>query len=133
MTQQFIVSVPGRAQPLCIEADTYVTGGFDRDGVMFRKGAEVVAIVPAVDLVAKADSLPAFPDLSQFKGPDLMLPEPACLASFAEPVRALEPLPAQTSTSFHSWGVPAFWPFLSGCSLGLLGGIGMTLSHVGVW
>lgn len=133
MTQQFIVSVPGRAQPLCIEADTYVTGGFDRDGVMFRKGAEVVAIVPAVDLVAKADSLPAFPDLSQFKGPDLMLPEPACLASFAEPVRALEPMTAKACIGFSNRGVPAFWPFLSGCALGFIGGFGMALSHAGVW
>ncbi|WP_200627799.1 hypothetical protein [Pseudomonas sp. LAM2023] len=69
MTQQFIVSVPGRAQPLCIEADSYKYGGFEGDGVTPFKGESQVAIVPAVDLVATADCLPVFPALPQFMPP----------------------------------------------------------------
>lgn len=134
MTHKFIVSVPGRAQPLCIEADTYKPHGFESNSFSFRKGDEEVAIVPGVDLIARSSALPPFPELSQFCGSDLvMLPEPACLASFAEPVRALEPLPAQTSTGFSSWGVPTFWPFLAGGALGFIGGFGLALSHAGMW
>lgn len=133
MTHKFIVSVPGRAQPLCIEADTYKPHGFESNSFSFCKAGEEVAIVPGVDLIARSSALPAFPELSQFRGPDLVLPEPACLASFAEPFRALEPLPAQACVGFTSRGAPPFWSFLSGCALGLLGGIGMTLSHAGLW
>lgn len=127
MTHKFIVSVPGRAQPLCIEADSFCRDGWNDGDFSFRLGADVVAQFPVVDMVALAESLPAFPDLSQFRGPGLELPEPACLASFVEPP------PARIGAGFSGWGVPAFWPFLSGCALGLIGGVGLALSHAGLW
>ncbi len=127
MKQKFIVSVPGRAQPLCIEADSFDRDGWNDGGFTFRLGPDVVAQFPAVDMVAKAESMPAFPELSRFRGPDLVLPEPACLASF------VEPLPARIGVGISGWGVPAFWPFLSGCVLGLIGGAGLALSHSGLW
>lgn len=133
MTQKYIVSVPGRAHPLCIEADSFDRDGWNDAGFTFRRGADVVAQLPVADLVAKADSLPVFPDLSQFKGPDLVLPESVCLASLSEPVRALDPLPAQSFANLHSPSGLAFWPFLSGCLLGLIGGAGLALSHAGLW
>lgn len=131
MTHQYIVSVPGRAQPLCIEADSWK--GVGENGAMFFKGDGLVASLPKTDLIAHASALPAFPDLSQFKEPDLVLPEPACLASFAEPVRALEPLTAQSFATFHNPAGSAFWPLLSGSALGFIGGVGLALSHAGVW
>lgn len=131
MTHQYIVSVPGRAQPLCIKADSWK--GIGDTGARFFCGDEQVASLGTTDLIAKVSALPDFPDLSQFKGPDLVLPEPACLASFAEPVRALEPLPAQSFTTFHNPAGSAFWPFLSGSALGFIGGVGLALSHAGVW
>ncbi|WP_445677588.1 hypothetical protein [Pseudomonas putida] len=136
MTQKFIVSVPGRAQPLCIEADTYKPGGFEGDGVSFIKVAEVVAIVPAVDLVAKADCLPAFPDLSQFAAPTsarVELLEGVSIERIAEPVRGLDPEPLNTFVTHNRWGVPVFWPAFAGLMVGLVGGVGLALSHLGVW
>lgn len=131
MTQKFIVSVRGRAQPLCIEADAW-SGTVDR-GVAFFVGNEKVASLSDADLIAQSDCLPDFPALSQFRGPDLLLPEPACLAAYAEPVRGLEPLPVQAGSALKWLGVPAFWPFLSGGALGFIGGFGLALSHAGVW
>lgn len=129
MTQQFIVSVPGRTQPICIEADSYEGISGNVSGAKFIKDGEVVASLATTDLVARSTCLPAFPELEQFQAPDLALPDPACLASFAEPVRALEPLPAQTITSFNSCGVPAYWPFMLGGALGFIGGFALALSR----
>lgn len=136
MTQQFIVSVPGRAQPLCIEADSFDGIHGLAGGARFIKGGSVVACLASTDLVACATCLPAFPELAQFK------PAPVCAdlgyvygpgGTILEQGAALEPLPAKTCVGFSSLGVPAFWPFLSGCVLGLIGGIGLALSHAGMW
>lgn len=133
MTQNFIVSVPGRAQPLCVSADSFGPDGFNDRGVSFRKGAEVVARLPGVDLVVKADCLPEFPALSQFQGPDVLMAAPVCMGAASEPGCELEPLPAQTVTTFQGSGGPAGWPFLAGIGLGFIGGFGLALSHAGVW
>ena len=136
MTQKFIVSVPGRAHPLCIEADSFDRDGWNDAGFTFRRGADVVAQLPAVDLVAKADSLPAFPELEQFQSAPVCA-EPGYVygpgGTILEPGGALDPLPAKACMGFSSWGGPAFWPFLSGGALGFIGGFGIALSHAGVW
>lgn len=133
MTHKFIVSVPGRAQPLCIEADTY-RGGVE--GFSFHKGADLVALVPAVDLVAKSESLPDFPALSQFVPPAppfVELLEGMSIERTAEPVRGLDPVDTATYVTHNRWGVPVFWPAIAGLLVGLIGGVGLTLSHFGVW
>lgn len=134
MTQSFIVSVPGRAQPLCISADKFASDGLNDRGFTFVKGGEVVAQLPVVDLVAKADCFPDFPALSQFQGPaDVLMIEPTCVSAVSEPARELEPLPAQAVTTFHGSRGPAGWPFLAGIALGFIGGFGLALSHAGLW
>lgn len=133
MTQQFIVSVPGRSQPVCIEADAIERDDLNDAGVAFRKGGEVVARLPAVDLAARADCLPEFPDLSQFKpvAPDLVfLGEPGQVLQQGE---AIEPLPVRSSTAFCSSGTPAVWPLVSGFALGVIVGVGAVLSWAGAW
>lgn len=84
MTHKFIVSVPGRSQPVCIEADSYSRPS----GILsFVKGGEVVAEFPEYDLLARSSCLHAFLDLKQFQ-----VPEPAmCAATFIE---SDPPLPA---------------------------------------
>lgn len=132
MTHQFIVSVPGRAQPLCIEADSYSLGGFDGDGVSFRKGSDVVAIVPSVDLVARSTCLPEFPELSQFDGPATVLGS-VCVGPRVAPARGLKPLPPPPPMRMvfpSSW---PHWPLLVALSLGLVVGFGAALSHAGAW
>lgn len=127
MTHKYIVSVPGRSTPICIEADSYT--GISETGVRFFVAGDTVANVPAVDLIARSTCLPDFPDLSQFKGVDLASAEPMHL----EAGMTLDPLPPTSFTTFNGSSVPAFWPFLSGCALGFIGGFGMALSHAGGW
>lgn len=126
MTFKYIVSVPGRGQPVCIEADSW--SGVSDSGARFFKGTEVVATLAATDLIAKADSLPDFPALSQFQPVGQM-----CLAELAEPVRGLDPVSPVSHVTHNCWGVPTFWPFLSGAALGLIAGIGSLLSYQQVW
>lgn len=123
MIQKYIVSVPGRAVPLCVAADSFKLGGFDGDGVTFLKGIEAVAIFPAVDGVVQVDCLPDFPDLSQFKGPDAAFATLRGVTRLAEPVRGLDPLPAPKSVTHNHWDTPARWPFLAGLAAGALGGV----------
>lgn len=128
MTHQYIVSVPGRSQPLCVEADSYKPGGFDHDGVSFYKGNEVVAIVPAVDLVARSTCLPDFPELSQFQPPRVLGGVQAC--AVLEGGHKLPPPPPMRSGG----GVPGslfslVWPV----ALGLALGVGVTLSYLRAW
>lgn len=135
MTHKYIVSVPGRAQPLCIEADSFKEMlGVEGSAVFIKDGAVVASLI-STDLVANATCLPAFPELPQFHSAlancsDAFLElEPGMTC---EPVRALESLPAQASLGFGGWTVPPFWPFLSGGALGFIGGFGLALSHAGV-
>lgn len=125
MTQQFIVSVPGRAQPLCVSADSFERDSHNDRGFAFHKGNEVVARLPVVDLVAKAECLPDFPAISQFQGTDVLMT--------SKSVRELEPLPAQTYSTVHNSGGLAVWPFLAGIGIGFIGGFGLALSSVGAW
>ena len=129
MTQNFIVSVPGRSQPLCIAADSHRFAG---GGVTFYKSGQLVAVTPTVDLVANADCLPDFPGLSQFQVPEARTAEPICLGAVAEPGEALELQPSQAFTSFHRTGSPSIGPFLAGFGLGLVGAFGLVLSLIGV-
>lgn len=133
MIQKYIVSVPGRAVPLCVAADSFERDGLECAGVVFRKGLEVVAVFPAVDGVVEVSCLPDFPALSQFKGPDRAFSVPASMTYLAEPVHGLDPLPAPACLAHSHRGASAFWPFLSGSVLGVIGGVGMALSHVGAW
>lgn len=134
MTHKYIVSVPGRAQPLCIEADSWK--GIGDAGALFFKGEDQVASLAATDLIAKADCLPDFPALSQFAPP-----VPTCvdllpgmtLERIAEPVRGLDPVETATYVTHNRSGVPVFWPAFAGLLVGLIGGVGLTLSHSGVW
>lgn len=120
MTQKFIVSVPGRAQPLCIEADSFDRDGWNDGGFTFRQGADVVAQFPSVDLVAKAESMPDFPELSQFLPPEVL---PKAMPSHLVPppppaMRSLKAKPAKFKVN-----PSPCWPFLSGLALGLLVGV----------
>lgn len=124
MTHQFVVSVPGRAQPVCIKADSVERDGLSESGFTFRQGGDVVAELPAADLVARSICLPNRLDPSQLWGA-----EPICLSAFSEPVRELEPLPAMRVGMALTW----FGPWLAGVGFGLVVGFGAALSHVGVW
>ena len=133
MTHKYIVSVPGRSTPICIEADSY--RGIGETGARFFVAGDTVANVPVVDLIACSTCLPDFPDLSQFKGVDLTFAEPMHLEAgmTCEPVRAIEPLPPTSFTTFNGSSVPAFWPFLAGAALGFISGVCLGLSHAGWW
>ncbi|MEZ0197368.1 hypothetical protein AB9U01_25275 [Pseudomonas qingdaonensis] len=129
MIQKYIVSVPGRAVPLCVAADSFDRDGLECAGVVFRKGLEVVAVFPAVDGVVEVSCLPDFPALSQFKGPDRAFSVPTSMTYLAEPVRGLDPLPAPACVTHSHLGAPVVWPFLSGLAAGALGGVVAMLAY----
>lgn len=133
-TQKYIVSVPGRAQPLCVEAESW-SGIFD-NGAVFFVGEKKVASFASTDLIALAENLPDFPALSQFAPPASacvdLLPG-MTLERIAEPVRGLDPVETATYVTHNRFGVPVFWPAFAGLMVGLVGGIGLTISHWGVW
>lgn len=131
MTHKYIVSVPGRAQPLCIEADSWK--GIGDDGALFFKGEDQVASLAATDLIAKADCLPDFPALSQFAPPVppfVELLEGMSVERTAEPVRGLDPVGHTTNSTHYHGGTPVFWPALACGLFGFVGGIGLTLARV---
>lgn len=133
-TQKYIVSVPGRAQPLCVEAESW-SGVFD-NGAVFFVGEKKVASFASTDLIALAENLPDFPALSQFEPPAStyvdLLPG-MTLERIADPVRGIDPVETATYVSHSHRGVPVFWPAFSGLMIGLVGGIGLVLSHLGAW
>ncbi|MNM81103.1 hypothetical protein D3C81_930910 [compost metagenome] len=130
MTQKYIVSVPGRAQPLCIEADNW-SGVFD-NGAVFFVGEKKVASFASTDLIALAENLPDFPALSQF-APSVsscvdLLPG-MTIERVAEPVRGLDPVGHTTNSTHYHGGTPVFWPALACGLLGFVGGIGLAIAR----
>lgn len=122
MTHKYIVSVPGRAVPFCIEADAFEAFV---GGKRFFLAGNVVAEVPAFDLLAVSTALPDFPDLSQFR--------PAVREiRRAGAARYIEPLPAQTCAVFKT-SASHFWPYVSAVVLSMAVGFGVGLSYAGVW
>ena len=124
MTQKYIVSVPGRAQPLCIEADSW--SGIHDNGAAFFVGEKKVAALASTDLIALAENLPDFPALSQFAPPvsacvDLL--PGMSIERTSEPVRGLDPIAPNNYVTHNHWGGRPIWPLLAGFAAGALGGV----------
>lgn len=133
MIKNYIVSVPGRAVPLCVAADGFRQGDFAGGSVSFLMGIEIVAIFPVVDCVIEANRLPDFPGLSQFKVPDVSHALPGGVTYLPEPVRGLDALSPPSSVTHNHWGNSAVWPLLVGLAVGGLAGVVMTTIHAGLW
>lgn len=121
---KFVVILKGRSAPLLLKASALrLVGGELR----LLQGGEVVAGGPDVEFAAHMDAVPG----GEIGAANLLDEPPRRIPAHLVP----PPPPVMRigeAASFSSLPAP-FWSFLSGCSLGLLGGIGMTLSHAGVW
>ncbi|SNB63644.1 hypothetical protein SAMN02745900_01190 [Pseudomonas sp. URIL14HWK12:I8] len=127
---KYVVILKGRPAPILLKASALRLEGGE---LRLLQGGEVVAGGPDVEFAAHMDAIPD----GEIGAANLLDEPPRALALTpgyqVEPVRALELLPPASLATFHGATVSAFWPFLSGWTLGLIGGVGLTLSHVGVW
>lgn len=126
----YVVILKGRSAPLLLKAGTLRL--VDNE-LRLLQGGEVVAGGPDVEFVAHIDAIPG----GEIGAANLLAEPPRAVELTPglqiEPLCALEPLPAQSFTTFHNPAGSAFWPFLSGSALGFIGGVGLALSHAGVW
>lgn len=114
---KYVVAVPGRTAPICIEADGFVMLG---DGASFQMDGKAVAYLPNVALVAQSDALVAFPvDLADFVAAPRVCARRARLAP--------PPPPAMRSAKIKAAKLKVSpsprWPFVAGLALGALSGV----------
>lgn len=120
----FVVILKGRPAPLLLKASTLRLEGGE---LRLLQGGEVVAGGPDVEFAAHMDAVPG----GEVGAANLLAkpprPKPSHLVPPPPPMKRIGEAVSNSSR-------PAlFWPFLSGCVLGLIGGIGLALSHAGIW
>jgi len=114
---KYVVAVPGRPDPICIEAGGMVMLG---DGVAFQVEGKNVAYLPNVVLVAQSDALADFPeDLADFVAAPRACSRPAYLVPPPPPpMRSIKAKPAKFKVN-----PSPRWPFAAGLALGALVGV----------
>lgn len=118
---QYVVSIRGLKDPVCIEADRF---DFFDDTVQFSKLGVIVSIVNGADVVARADVIVPTPDHGAYIGVDVN----RATVDFLEPGEAM-----QMASTVMDQSLLPFWPVLAGSALGFIAGAGAVLSHVGAW
>lgn len=119
-TPEFVLFVPGRVGRFHVAADRAYDDG---DTLSLTSGGQQVAVSSPRGVAVSAEAL-------------VSLDLPELLQGAQARARELPPLPPAMcigeAVSISAHPTP-FWPFLSGCALGFIAGVGMALSHAQLW